>query len=98
MRLRLVRYCCGMLESRLARRSRPYRRELRPIMPVVFYVDAALQLTAQRLPLLDQAGAGVNERRRFYLYLMATQDLDVVQTFREALRHQGLDDGDDIMT
>ena len=30
-------------------------------MPVVFYVDAALQLTAQRLPLLDQAGAGVNE-------------------------------------
>ena len=61
-------------------------------------VDAALQLSAQLLPLLDQAGGGVDERRRFYLYLMATQDLDVVQTFREALRRQGLDEGDDIMT
>ena len=62
------------------------------------HANAALQLTAQLLPLLDQAGAGVNERRRFYLYLMATQDLDVVQTFQEALRRQGLDEGDDIMT
>ena len=61
-------------------------------------VDAALQLTAQLLPLLDQAGGGINERRRFYLYLMATQDLDLIQTFREALRRQGLDEGDDIMT
>ena len=62
------------------------------------HVNAALQLTVQLLPLLGQAGAGVNERRRFYLYLMATQDLDVVQTFQEALRRQGLDEGDDIMT
>ena len=70
------------------------------LMMVAFdrHANAALQLTAQLLPLLDQAGAGVNERRRFYLYLMATQDLDVVQTFQEALRRQGLDEGDDIMT
>ena len=70
------------------------------LMMVAFdrHVNAALQLTAQLLPLLDQAGAGVNERRPFYLYLMATQDLDVVQTFQEALRRQGLDEGDDIMT
>ena len=61
-------------------------------------VEAALQLTAQLLPLLYQAGGGINERSRFYLYLMATQDLDVVQAFREALRRQGLDEGDDIMT
>lgn len=29
---------------------------------------------------------------------MATQDLDVIQTFREVLRRQGLDGGEDIMT
>ena len=67
------------------------------LMMVAFdrHVNAALQLTAGLLPLLDQAGAGVNERRRFYLYLMATQDLDVVQTFQEVLRRQGLDEGDE---
>ena len=70
------------------------------LMMIAFgrHVDAALQLTAQLLSLLGQAGGGVNERRRFYLYLMATQDLDIVQTFREVLRRQGLDEGDDIMT
>ena len=61
-------------------------------------VEAALHLTAQLLPLLDRAGGGINERHRFYLYLMATQDLDVIQTFREVLRRQGLDGGEDIMT
>ena len=150
MRLRLLRYCCRIWEA--DRRDDPDRRELRPIVPVVFYqgargwnhstelsdlfpdlpwvprfltswplsrrrrwlepritqllmmvafdrhVDAALQLTAQLLPLLDQAAGGVNERRRFYLYLMATQDLDIVQTFQEALRRQGLEEGDEIMT
>ena len=53
---------------------------------------------AQLLPLLGQAGGRINERHQFYLYLMATQDLDVVQTFQEAFRHQGLDEGDEIMT
>ena len=61
-------------------------------------VEAALHLTAQLLPLLDRTGGGINERHRFYLYLMATQDLDVIQTFRGVLRRQGLDGGEDIMT
>ena len=160
MRLRLLRYCCRIWEDDL--RDGSDRRELRPIVPVVFYqgergwnystefadlfpeaarswpwvprfshelmdqttlepeavaggikgriaqllmmvafgrnVEAALHLTAQLLPLLDRAGGGINERHRFYLYLMATQDLDVIQTFREVLRRQGLDEGEDIMT
>ena len=161
MPLRLLRYCCRIWE--VDRRDDPDRRELRPIVPVVFYqgvrgwnhstefsdlfpdaaralpwiprfthelidqttlapeavagdvkgriaqllmmvafgrhVDRALQLTAQILPLLAQkAAGGVDEFRRFALYLMATQDLDVVQTFREALRRQGFEEGDEIMS
>ena len=70
------------------------------LMMVAFgrHVEAALQLTAQLLPLLRQAAGRVDERRQFYLYLLTTQDLDVVQTFREALRRQGLDEGDEIMS
>ena len=70
------------------------------LMMVAFgrHVDRALQLTAQLLPLLSQAAGGVDERHQFYLYLLTTQDLDVVQTFREALRRQGLDEGDEIMS
>ena len=70
------------------------------LMMVAFdrHVDAALHLTAQLLPLLTRAVGGVDEFRRFALYLMATQDLDVVQTFREALQRQGLNEGDEIMT
>ena len=70
------------------------------LMMVAFgrHVDRALQITAQVLPLLAQAGGGADEFRRFVLYLMATQDLDVVQTFREALRRQGLKEGDEIMS
>ena len=48
--------------------------------------DAALEFTAGLLLLLRQAGGGVDDRRQFYLYLLATQDLDVVQRLREALR------------
>ena len=35
------------------------------------HVDRALQLTAQLLPLLVQAAGGVDEFRRFALYLMS---------------------------
>ena len=70
------------------------------LMMVAFgrHVEAALQLTAQLLPLLRQAAGRVDERHQFYLYLLTTQDLDVVQTFREVLRRQGLDEGDEIMS
>ena len=70
------------------------------LMMVAFgrHVEAALQLTAQLLPLLRQVAGRVDERHQFYLYLLTTQDLDVVQTFREALRRQGLDEGDEIMS
>ena len=70
------------------------------LMMVAFdrHVDRALQLTAQLLPLLVQTAGGVDEFRRFALYLMATQDLDVIQTLREALRRQGLEEGDAIMS
>ena len=60
--------------------------------------DAALEFTAGLLPLLRQAGGGVDERHQFYLYLLTTQDLDVVQRLREALRRRGFEEGDEIMT
>ena len=46
------------------------------LMMVAFdrHVDAALQFTAQLLPLLAQATGGVDEFRRFVLYLMTTQE------------------------
>lgn len=160
IRLRLLRYCCRIWEA--DRRNDPNRRELRPIVPVVFYqgthgwnhstefsdlfpksaralpwvprfahelldqttlepeavggglksritqllmmaafgrsVDAALQLTAQLITLLSKAGGGVNEFRRFFLYLAATQDREMIERFGEALQRQGLEEGGEIMT
>lgn len=70
------------------------------LMMVAFnrHLDAALEFTAGLLPLLRQTGGGVDERHQFYLYLLTTQDLDVVQRLREALRRRGFEEGDEIMT
>lgn len=70
------------------------------LMMVAFnrHLDAALEFTAELLPLLRQAGGGVDERHQFYLYLLTTQDLDVVHRLREALRRRGFEEGDEIMT
>ena len=70
------------------------------LMMVAFnrHLDAALQLTAQLLPLLRQGGGGVDERRRFYRYLLSTQDRAVVRRLREALRRRGSDEGNEMMT
>ena len=62
------------------------------------HLHAALEFTAPLLLLLTQASGGVDERRQFHLYLLATQDLDVVQRFREALRRRGFEEEDEIMT
>ena len=148
MRLRLLRYGCRIREA--DRRDDPDRRELRPIMPVVFYqgardwshstefsdlfpqaaralpwvprfahelldqttlgpdevgggvrgrhVDMALQMTAQLILSPSQARGGVDELRRFVLYVMATQEHQEIETFGEALRRQGLEQGVEIMT
>lgn len=160
MRLRLLRYCCRIWEA--DRRNDPNRRELRPIVPVVFYqgtrgwnhstefsdlfpesvrglpwvprfthelldqttlepeaiggglkgriaqlmmmaafgrnVDTALQLTAQLILLLSRTGGGVDEFRRFFLYLASTQDRAVIGRFGETLQRQGLEQGGEIMT
>ena len=61
------------------------------------HVEAALQLTAQ-LALSLHAGGDANEFRQFFVYLMATQDREVTETFREALRRRGLEQGGEIMT
>ena len=61
------------------------------------HVQAALQLTAQ-LALSLRADDDVNEFRQFIVYLMATQDREVIETFREALRQRGLEQGGEIMT
>ena len=40
----------------------------------------------------------MDERRRFVLYVMATQEHQEIETFGEALRRQGLEQGVEIMT
>ena len=62
------------------------------------HVEAALDLTARLVSLLDQASGGVDDLRRFSLYLMATQEYEAVETFGEALRRYGLEGGGEIMT
>ena len=146
MRLRLLRYC-RIREA--DRRDDPDRRELRPIVPVVFYQGARdwnhstefsdlfpeaaralpwvprfahelldqttldpdevgggvrgritqlLMMAAQLFLSPSQARGGVDERRRFVLYVMATQEHQEIETFGEALRRQGLEQGVEIMT
>lgn len=56
-----------------------------------------MQLTAQ-LILSLRADGDPNEFRQFFLYLMATQDREVVEMFGEALRQRGLEQGGEIMT
>ena len=62
------------------------------------HVDMALQMTAQLILSPSQARGGVDERRCFVLYVMATQEHQEIETFGEALRRQGLEQGVEIMT
>ena len=62
------------------------------------HVDRALQLTAQLILSLSQAGGDADEFRRFFLYLASTQDREVIEKFGGALQRQGLQQGDEIMT
>ena len=70
------------------------------LMMVAFnrHLDAALQLTAQLLPLLRQGGGGVDERRQLYRYLLSTQDRAVVRRLREALRRRESEEGNEMIT
>ena len=61
-------------------------------------VEAALNWAAHWALSLSQAGSGVDELRRFFVYLMATQEHEVVETFRETLRRHGLEREGEIMT
>ena len=61
-------------------------------------VDTALQLTAQLILLLNRTGGGVDEFRRFFLYLASTQDREVIENFGETLQRQGFEQGGEIMT
>ena len=69
------------------------------LMMVAFgrHVEAALELAAS-LALSLGVGGGVDELRRFLLYLMATGEQEVVEAFGAALRRQGLEQGGEIMT
>ena len=69
------------------------------LMMVAFdrHVEAALDLTA-RWALSLHAGGGVGELRRFILYLMATKGREAIEAFEGALRRQGLEQGDEIVT
>jgi predicted transposase YdaD len=161
MRLRLLKYCCRIWD--LSFRESPEQRELRAIVPLVFYQGerswsysrefADLFAEAVRgwpgVPrfshaLVDQSGlrpgevqgglktqlmqmlllaayhptvawmeqvahllevlstlppqGGINYVRLFVLYILATQEPDTVQAFRDVLRHQAPTVGEHLMT
>ena len=61
------------------------------------HVEAALDLAA-RWALSLHAGGGVDELRRFILYLMATKGREALETFEGALQRRGLEQGGEIVT
>ena len=70
------------------------------LMMVAFgrHVEAALDWAARWTLSLRQAEGGVDEFRRFIVYLAAVQDDDIIKTFSEALERHGLDLKGEIMT
>ena len=70
------------------------------LMMVAFgrHVEAALDWAARCTLSLRQAEGGVDEFRRFIVYLAAVQDDDIIETFGEALERHGLDLKGEIMT
>ncbi len=70
------------------------------LMMVAFgrHVEAALDWAARWTLSLRQAEGGVDEFRRFIVYLATVQDGEVVKTFKDALERHGLDLGGEIMT
>ena len=69
------------------------------LMMVAFdrHVEVALQLTA-RLALSLHVGSDRDELRPFLVYMMGTKGREVIETFGEALRRHGLEQGGEIMT
>ena len=70
------------------------------LMMVAFgrHVEAALDWAARWTLSLRQAEGGIDEFRRFIVYLAAVQDDDIIETFSEALERHGLDLKGEIMT
>jgi predicted transposase/invertase (TIGR01784 family) len=70
------------------------------LMMVAFgrHMEAALDWAARWTLSLRQAEGGVDEFRRFIVYLAAVQDDSVIETFSEALERHGLDLKGEIMT
>jgi predicted transposase/invertase (TIGR01784 family) len=161
MRFRLLKYCCRIWD--MSFRAHPEQRELRAIVPLVFYQgehswsyssefadlfaesvrewpgvphfshelidqsgmrpgEVQGELKAQLMQLLLMAAyhpslawmeqvarllgvlsslsssGGINYVRIFVLYILATQEPEVAQSFREVLRRHAPDVGDDLMT
>ncbi len=69
------------------------------LMMVAFnrHVEAALELAAALVRRLLASG-GVGQVRRYNLYLMATVEPERIETYKQALRRHGMDQGDAIMT
>ena len=61
------------------------------------HASEALELAAQLASSLSVVG-GVNELRQFVVYVMVTQEPEVVEAFGKALRRYGDERGDEIMT
>ena len=106
MRFRLLRYCCRIWEGGI--RDGAGERELRPIVPLVFYQGSRrwthstefadlFPETAARLLAALRPGGGVNYFRLFVMYVMATQDAGGTEAFDEALRRHGRGQGGENM-
>ena len=61
------------------------------------HVEAALDLAA-RWAISLHTGGGVDEIRRFILYLMATKGREALETFEGALQRRGFEQGGEIVT
>jgi len=161
MRFRLLKYCCRIWE--MSFRAHPDQRELRAIVPLVFYqgerswsyssefadlfaepvrnwpgvprfshglidqsgiqpdeVQGELKARMMQLLLLAAyhpelawmepvarllgalsslpSSGGINYVRLFVLYILATQEPEAAQSFRDVLRHHAPAVGDDLMT
>ena len=92
MPFRLLKYCCRIWDR--DRRTRRRERELRPIVPMVFYQGRRRWRLLATLP----PEAGETTVRMFVLYLLATQDRGTARSFGEELRGAVSGPGGELMT
>ena len=103
MRFRLLKYCCRIWDQSF--REQPDQRELRVIVQLVMLAAyhpalAWMERVARLLGSLYSLppSGGINYVRIFVGYILATQEPEVAQSFRDVLQRHAPAVGDDLMT